>query len=167
MKTVNTLYLLVLLLAMTSAVTNAQDADGAAAGIRRLNFVISPKQKKIDPAPISFQLQAKLMRLFHKKELFVIVARTSQEAADRIISILNKKNALIGTLWFDSHGHWPRRRSLFEIGEEEFSYRTIGDSAVTGNLRRLAAYCDSNTRVGIGSCYGGATYTLSALEDFP
>src|SRR5215510_11583730 len=105
MKTVNTLYLFVLLLAMTSAVTNAQDADGDAEGIRRLNFVISPKQKKIDPAPISFQLQAKLMRMFHKKELFVIVARTSQEAADRIISILNEKAALIVSLWFESGGY--------------------------------------------------------------
>jgi hypothetical protein len=31
----------------------------------------------------------------------------------------------------------------------------------------LAPYCDSNTTVGIGSCYGGASFTLPAIEDIP
>ena len=107
------------------------------------------------------------MRLFHKKELYVIVARSSEEAADIIASILRKKNAMIGNLWFDSHGHWQRRRSLFEIGHEEFNYLTIRDSAATLHLQKLAGYCDTLTKIGIGSCYGGATFTLSAIEDFP
>ncbi len=135
--------------------------------IRRLNFLVSPKQKKFDPAPFSFQLQAKIMQVFHKKELFVIIANSSEEMTEKIIKILKRKNARIGNIWFDSHGHWPRRRSLFEIGGEEFNYQTIRDSSFTVHLKRLANYCDSNTNVGIGSCYGGATYTLPAIENFP
>jgi hypothetical protein len=107
------------------------------------------------------------MRLFHKAELYVIVARSSEDAVKKITSVLKKKNAMIGNLWFDSHGHWQRRRSLFEVGEEEFNYQTIRDSAITVHLQELAVYCDTNTNVGIGSCYGGATYTLPVIENFP
>jgi hypothetical protein len=83
-----------------------------------------------------------------------------------MIVILQRKHAKIGNIWFDSHGHWQRRRSLFEIGNEEFNYLTIRDSAATAHLQKLANYCDTLTNVGIGSCYGGATYTLAAVEDF-
>jgi hypothetical protein len=135
--------------------------------IRRLNFLVSPYQKKFDPAAFSFQLQAKLMQLFHKKEMFVIIVNSSEEMAEKIIQILKRKNALVGNIWFDSHGHFQRRRSLFEIGTEEFNYRTIRDTVFTVHLKRLANYCDSNTNVAIGSCYGGATYILPAIETFP
>jgi hypothetical protein len=135
--------------------------------LKRLNFVISSKQKKFDPAPFSFQLQSKLMRLFHKDKMHVIIVRNSAAMAEKITSILKEENAMIGNLWFDSHGHWQRRRSLFEIGEDEFNSQSIRDSAFTMHLKKLSAYCDSNTKVGIGSCYGGATYTLPAIENFP
>jgi len=168
MTTATRSYILPFLMCIASLITNAQDnTTNPSSCVRRLNFVVSPKQKKFDPAPISFQLQAKLMRLFHKKQLFVIVARTSEDATKQIITILKKKNAMIGNLWFDSHGHWPRRRSLFEIGKEEFNYQSIRDSAITFHLQKLAEYCDTLTQVGIGSCYGGATFTLAAIEDFP
>jgi hypothetical protein len=141
--------------------------DSFVQNFRRLNFVVSSKQKKFDAAPFSFQLQARLMQLFHKKELHLIIARSTDDAVNQIIAILRKNNARIGNLWFDSHGHWQRRRSLFEIGEEEFNSQTIRDSIFTVHLQKLATYCDTNTNVGIGSCYGGATYTLPAIEDFP
>ena len=44
---------------------------------------------------------------------------------------------------------------------------SICDSAFTIHLQKLSAYCDTITKVGIGSCYGGATYTLPAIENFP
>ena len=133
----------------------------------RLNFIVSTNQTHFDQAPFSFQIQAKVMRMFHKKEMFVIITPSTKNMADRIISILEKKHAMIGNIWFDSHGHWQRRRSLFEVGKEEFSYLTICDSLLTANLQRLAPYCDTNSNVGIGSCYGGATFTLPAIETFP
>lgn len=135
--------------------------------IRRLNFVVSPKQKKFDAAPFSFQIQAKLMRIFHKKDFFPIIVNSSEEMAEKIIEILGSQNALIGNIWFDSHGHFTRRRSLFEIGEDEYNYQSICDTQFTASLKKLSVFCDTNTHIGIGSCYGGATYTLPAIEDFP
>jgi hypothetical protein len=133
----------------------------------RLNFLVSPKLKKFDAAPFSFQLQAKLMQFFHKRKMYVIVAASSEDMADQVLNILEKRNAMIGNIWFDSHGHFTRRRSLFEIGADEFNYKTIQDSLSNCYLKKLAAYCDTNTNAGIGSCYGGATYSLPAVEEFP
>ena len=135
--------------------------------VLRLNFLVSPKQKKIDPAPLSFQLQAKLMRLFHKKALYVIIANSSEDMVSQVLCILKKRNAMIGNIWFDSHGHFNRRRSLFEIGTDEYNWMSIRDSSANIQLKRLADYCDTNTKAGIGSCYGGATYSLPAIEEFP
>jgi hypothetical protein len=134
---------------------------------KRINFVISVKQKKIDPAPISFQLQAKLMRLFNKDKLYVITVRNSEEMAEKITGILKEKNAMIGNIWFDSHGYYHRRKSLFKIGIDEYNYESIRDSSFTVHLKKLAVFCDSKTNIGIGSCYGGATFTLPAIENFP
>ncbi|MFI5131180.1 MAG: hypothetical protein ACHQFX_14355 [Chitinophagales bacterium] len=168
MKITKLYYLLPLFLLVMMGTIDAKDVvDPNSQSSRRLNFVVSTKQKKFDAAPFSFQLQARIMRLFHKKELHLIIARSTEEAVNEIITILKKKNATIGNLWFDSHGHWQRRRSLFEVGEEEFNYQTIRDSVLTLHLQKLAAYCDTNTKVGIGSCYGGASYTVPAIENFP
>ena len=168
MKIAKLYYLLPLFLLVMIGTIDAKDiVNPNGQSSRRLNFVVSTKQKKFDAAPFSFQLQARIMRLFHKKELHLIIARSTKEAVNEIITILKKKNATIGNLWFDSHGHWQRRRSLFEVGEEEFNYQTIRDSVLTLHLQKLAAYCDTNTNVGIGSCYGGASYTVPAIENFP
>ena len=62
--------IIVLFLCAIAETGNANDSASLAnrPGLR-LNFLVSPKQKKIDPAPLSFQFQAKIMRLFHKNEL--------------------------------------------------------------------------------------------------
>ena len=133
----------------------------------RLNFLVSPKLDHFDAAPFSFQVQAKLMQMFHKKKMYVIIAKSSEDMASQIIAILGKRKAVIGNIWFDSHGHFTRRKSLFEIGKEEFNYISIRDSSFTLNLKKIAPYCDTNTNAGIGSCYGGATYSLPAVEEFP
>jgi hypothetical protein len=169
-------FLLVITLFVALEIT-AQNAPGnSAQPLRRLNFIVSPKQKHFDGAAFSFQLQALLtqvrleavlVRKLRKKGFFVITTGSSEEMAKKITRILNRKNAMIGNIWFDSHGHFQRRRSLFEIGEEEFNSHVIHDSVFTVHLKKLAMYCDTNTNVGIGSCYGGATYTLPAVETFP
>ena len=160
-------YLLLLSLFITLETIAQNVTVNSGQPLRRINFVVSPKQKKFDQAPLSFQLQAILMRKYHKDDFYVIISGSSKEMVKKITRILKRKNALIGNIWFDSHGHFQRRRSLFEIGEEEFNYKTISDSSFTVHLKKLAAYCDTNTNVGIGSCYGGATYTLPAIEIFP
>lgn len=133
----------------------------------RLNFLVSPRLDHFDAAPFSFQMQAKLMQMFHKRKMYVIIAKSSEDMASQIITLLEKRKAVIGNIWFDSHGHFTRRRSLFEIGKDEFNYMSIRDSCFVFHLKKIAFYCDTNTNAGIGSCYGGATYSLPAVEEFP
>lgn len=160
--------LMVLLFCSMTRSANASDSiSSVCKPALRLNFLVSPRQDKIDPAPLSFQLQAKLMRLFHKKTLYVIIAGSSEDMANQVLSILKKRNAMIGNIWFDSHGHFNRRRSLFEIGNDEYNWKSVRDSTYNKYLKSLADYCDTNTKAGIGSCYGGATYSLAAIEEFP
>lgn len=134
---------------------------------RRLNFIVSPRMKKIDPSFLSFQMQVRLMRIFHGKKLYLITAASSADAVKKIKATLNKEKAMIGNIWFDSHGKYASRKSLFSIGQEDFTYAAITDSIATHHLKDLSAYCDTTTQVGIGSCYGGASFTLPAIEDFP
>lgn len=133
----------------------------------RINFFISVRTKKVDPATNSAQLQAKWQYLFRKGEFYCMFVESSAEMAERVTRVLIENNAMIGNIWFDSHGHFSRRKSLFEIGKDEFNAETIKDKIHTKSLQSLAQYCDENTSVAIGSCYGGATYTLPAIEDFP
>lgn len=86
--------------------------------------------------------------------------------ADRVEYRLKKYNAAIGSIWFDSHGAYKKGYSFFTIGHDEFSYGNITDAAHTKPFLRLLPYCDTSTRVGIGSCYGGATYVRPGSEKF-
>lgn len=171
------IFFITCLVLFVAASVNGQDKkDKKNHSARRINFVVSPRQKKLDGAPLSFQVQALLtqvrleavvIRKLRKKDFFVIIPGTSREMAEMITRILEKKHAMIGNIWFDSHGHFQKRRSLFEIGEEEFNSSNIHDGTTTRYLEQLSLYCDANTNVGIGSCYGGATYMLPAVENIP
>ncbi|KIC89533.1 hypothetical protein [Flavihumibacter sp. ZG627] len=134
---------------------------------RRLNFIVSPRMKKIDPSFLSFQMQVRLMRIFHGNKLYLVTAASSANAVKKIKATLDKEKAMIGNIWFDSHGKYASRKSLFSIGQEDFTYAAIKDSLATHHLKELSPYCDTTTQVGIGSCYGGASFTLPAIEDFP
>src|SRR6185436_4849162 len=124
---------------------------------------ISAKTKDLDIAMIGSQVQAKFKSLFHRN-FYCIVASSPHQMVAKITRILNKKKAMIGSIWFDSHGFFSRRHSSFQIGEVEFSYATLKDSLQNATIQQVATYADSNTRVGIGSCYGGASYKLPAVE---
>ncbi len=133
----------------------------------RINIVVSSRTKKIDPALMSFQLQAWMKRLFRKKKFYLIIAGSAEEMALKAKRILKHKKNMIGHLWFDSHGHYGKRYSLFEVGKDEFSFKNIKDTSYTKRLGMIASYCDSLTKVGIGSCYSGATFTVPAIDSFP
>lgn len=148
-------------------ITMFRSAAGISYKCGRLNFIVSPRMKKIDPSFLSFQMQVRLMQIFHGKKLYLVTAASSADAVKKIKTILEKEKAMIGNLWFDSHGKYASRKSLFSIGKEDFTYAAIKDSMATHHLKELSAYCDTTTQVGIGSCYGGATFTLPAIEDFP
>jgi hypothetical protein len=112
-------------------------------------------------------IRAKHRASTRKEKFIVIVASSTKEVKDKIIDNLRERNAIIGSLWFDSHGRYKNGYSSFIIGNEEFSYKTIQDTAVTNNLRALANYCDRYTRIAIGSCYSGATYDHPAYNGKP
>jgi hypothetical protein len=133
---------------------------------KKLNFfVVSKRHKgKLDPASRFNVFRSKLKSLFRRKKFVAIVARNGQQASDKIQYRLKKYNARIGTMWFDSHGRYKKGYSLFFIGNDEYSYKTLRDSSVIQPLKQLAAFSDMETRVIIGSCYGGATYQRASID---
>ena len=132
----------------------------------KMNFFIisKPKKGKIDPASRFNILRGKIKGLFRKKTFVAIVAKDASHASAKIQRKLNKYDGRIGTLWFDSHGMYKKGYSLFFIGHDEVSYYTLKDSAVASPLRQLAAYSTDETKVVIGSCYGGATYYRCSID---
>lgn len=128
----------------------------------RINFYIVNKPKTLDLFSRLVIIRARKHAMTRREKFVVIIASSSKEVRSKMEYELRKKNALIGSLWFDSHGKYVNGYSSFSIGNEEFSYKTINDSGYTQNLRALAEYCDEYTRVAIGSCYSGATYEKPA-----
>ena len=133
---------------------------------RRINILVSSNTGKFDVITLSVRVRARLSAFFSGGKLYVVSASSSEEMAKKIKVILSRKKARIGNLWFDSHGHFAKRYSLIEIGKEEFSFKNITDSGSTRWLRSIADFTDSQTKVGLGSCYSGATYTAPAMDRF-
>jgi hypothetical protein len=134
---------------------------------RRVNFYVVNKPKALDLFSRLVVLRARKKGMTRRHKFMVIVARSAKEARDKMEDHLQKKNAMIGSLWFDTHGRYANGYSSFILGKDEFSYKTINDTAKMKNLRALASYCDEYTRVAIGSCYGGATYEKPAHNGKP
>jgi len=135
--------------------------------LHRINFYVVNKPKKLDIYSRLVIVRAKHRASTRKEKFIVIVASSTNEVKNKIVENLQKRNAMIGSLWFDSHGRYKNGYSSFIIGNEEFSYKTIHDTSNTKNLQALANYCDENTRIAIGSCYGGATYEKPAYGNKP
>jgi len=135
--------------------------------IRRVNFYVVNKPRTLDLFSRLVIVRARKNGMTRRHKFIVVVAGSSREARDKIEDYLLKKNAMIGSLWFDSHGHYANGYSSFILGKDEFNYRSINDTAHTKNVRALAAYCDQYTRIAIGSCYGGATYEKPANNGLP
>src|SRR5690242_8307891 len=126
--------------------------------IRRVNFYVVNKPKTLDLFSRLVVLRARKKGMSRRDKFIVIIATSAKEARDKMEDHLQKKNAMIGSLWFDTHGRYANGYSSFILGKDEFSYKTINDTAKMKNLSALASYCDEYTKVAIGSCYGGATY---------
>ncbi len=133
---------------------------------KKLNFfVVSKRHKgKLDPASRFNVFRSKLKSLFRRKKFVAIVAGNAQQASDKIQYRLKKYNARIGTIWFDSHGMYKKGYSLFFIGTDEYNYKTLKDSSVIQPLKQLAIFSNPETRIIIGSCYGGATYQRASID---
>jgi hypothetical protein len=134
---------------------------------KKLNFFIAGKRKKgkLDPASRFNAFRSKIKSLLRPKKFVAIIARDGNQASAKIQYRLKKYNAIIGTLWFDSHGMYKKGYSLFTIGKDEYNYKSVKDSSFANPLRQLAAYANNETKIIIGSCYGGATYNRSSIDD--
>jgi hypothetical protein len=133
---------------------------------RKLNFFIisKPKKGKIDLASRFNIFRGKLKGLFRKKKFVAIVARDARHASVKVQHKLNKYQGRIGTLWFDSHGMYKKGYSLFFIGDDEISHYTLEDAAIALPLQQLATFSDKESKIVIGSCYGGATYYRFSID---
>lgn len=133
---------------------------------KRLNFFVISKRKKgsLDLASRFNVFRTKAKSLFRKKRFVSIVADDLTQASAKIQYRLRKYNARIGTLWFDSHGMYKKGYSLFFVGRNEVSFKTLGDTNIATPLRQLSCYTDLQTKVIIGSCYGGATYHRPSID---
>jgi hypothetical protein len=160
------LFLILLCMASTGPVF-AGTTDTLPDGGKRINVIIGSRIRKIDFASFSFQAQAGIQRLFHRQKIFLVYVDSIEEAAERVRKLMARKKARVGYLWFDSHGHFGRRISLFEVGKDEVNYQTIHEPHIHGALTEIGRYCDSSTVIGLGSCYSGATFTQQAIDSFP
>ena len=132
----------------------------------RHNFYITGKDKGFHFSSITVKAQALLHDVLSKNFHFIVVS-SDEEAVTKIKRILDRHHGMVGSLWFDSHGLYKQGYSSFHIGSKELSYKNINDSNATKCLQQLTAYCDQFTSIGIGSCYGGATFTFPGNEHAP
>lgn len=143
------------------------DGPAYTANIRRVNFYVVNKPKTNDLFSRLVVLRARKRAMTRREKFIIVVATSAKEARDKMEDHLLKKNAMIGSLWFDTHGRYANGYSSFILGNDEFSYKTINDTVKMKDFRTLAAYCDEYTRVAIGSCYSGATYEKPAHNGKP
>lgn len=134
---------------------------------RRVNFYVVNKPKTLDIFSRLVIIRARKQGMTHHQKFIVIVATSSKEAREKMEDYLTKRNAKIGTLWFDTHGRYVNGYSSFILGKDEFSFKTIHDTEHMKHIRALAPYCDEHTNVAIGSCYGGATFEKPAHDGLP
>ena len=132
----------------------------------QLNFFIVSKRKKgkLDLATRFNVFRTKLKGFFRPKRFVSVVAKDADYMSTLVQYHLKKQNARIGTIWFDSHGMYKKGYSLFFIGKDEYSYKTLKDAGTIAPLQQLTSYTDEGTKVIIGSCYGGATYSRPSID---
>jgi hypothetical protein len=155
-----------LLLCLSIQYCNAQ---GAAAIQKRINFYIFTKDasSKFDFFGTTALLRAKKRSLLSKKTFFVVEAQNTRQVVADILAILKENCAIIGNIWIDSHGLYKQGYSSFHIGSDEYSYKNINNSQYTSTLQELTPWCNDASNIGIGSCYGGATFYFPGSATVP
>jgi hypothetical protein len=133
---------------------------------KKLNFFVISKRKKgkFDPATRFNVFRAKWRSFFHRKHMITIIATDITNMNKKVNYWLNKDHADIGTIWFDSHGSYKKGYSIFHIGNDEISYKTLKVKETRSALENLATHTTGDTRIIIGSCYGGATYERASID---
>ena len=140
--------------------------DETVSTTKHLNFFIISKRKKgkLDLATRFDVLRSKIKSFFCGKKFVAIVVNDTKQMSEKVQYRLKKFNAYIGTIWFDSHGKFSRGYSNFFIGQNEYNYKNVKDADTIQYLKQLAPLSDQQTKIVIGSCYGGATYYRSSFD---
>ena len=96
---------------------------------KKINFFVVSKRKKgkLDMATRYNVFRSKVRGFFCKRQFVSIVARDAKHASLKITKRLQANDARLGTIWFDSHGMYKKGYSLFYIGSDEISYKTLKD----------------------------------------
>ncbi len=151
---------------LASEKNNYRAEAATTAKTKHLNFFIISKRKKgkLDPASRFNVLRAKTKSFFRPKRFVAIVAKDGSQMAAKVLYRLRKYNAIIGTIWFDSHGMYKKGYSLFFIGHDEYNYKNINDTCFNIPFKTLAPHSDFQTKLIIGSCYGSATYYRASVD---
>jgi hypothetical protein len=90
----------------------------------------------------------------------VITIRHADEIPEALAEKLGTGGTtMIGTLWIDSHGVFKKGRALFVLGKDSIDYANILHQDIIKNFFALQPYCDTSTKIVIGACYAGASYT--------
>lgn len=133
---------------------------------QKLNFFIVSKRKKgkLDLSTRFNVLRTKLKSFSRPKSFVAIIAADVEQASAKIKFRLDKYDAAIGTIWFDSHGSYKKGYSLFYIGHDEINSKKLKDSSFANSFNTLTPYTTGETKLVIGSCYGGATYRRSSID---
>jgi hypothetical protein len=144
-----------------------QTADASIIGSARhgINIYIISKDKYFDLTNRIILWQAKLSSLFHSEKLKIVTATCTANAEKKISALVNKNHCVINNIWFDSHGKYRKGYSSFMIGRDEYDYKNISDSSHFSELKKIAAFCTTNTKVGIGACYAAADYNFPVLQN--
>ena len=150
------------------ALPDSSEKNSIIPGVKKqsLNFFIVSKRKKgkLDLSTRFNVLRTKLKSFSRPRSFVAIIAADAEQACAKIKFRLEKYNAAIGTIWFDSHGSYKKGYSLFYIGHDEINSKKLKDSSFAISFNTLSYYTTSETKLVIGACYGGATYQRSSVD---
>ena len=130
-----------------------------------INIYVISKDKYFDLTNRIIVWQTRLTALLHSKKLKIILATSTADAEKKIAALVNKHHYTINTLWLDSHGKYRKGYSSFMIGTDEYSYKNISDSDHLIQIKKIASYCNSNTKIGLGACYVAADFNFPVLKN--
>lgn len=127
---------------------------------QKMNFFVISKRKKgrFDLATRYNIFRTKLKSLFHGKTFSPVVASSVADMQQKVEKKLNKRKAVIGTIWFDSHGKYKKGYALFFIGKDEVNHLSVMEGSIQNAFKNLSKYTTDSSRYVIGSCYGVATF---------
>lgn len=136
--------------------------------LKRVNLYIFSRSPKFNLATFIIRNATRFQRLFNSRKMEMITIRNAAELNEELESKMGKHGGnMIGTLWLDSHGVYKKGKSLFILGRDTIDHRDLRNEEILGNLLALKPYCDTGTKIVLGACYAGASYSRPLSQWMP